>query len=253
MRVVDCASTHRNVNSSLLQQLGTHTANAVGNVLCGLLPSSVRVAFDDQTVEPAPLFPTEQISVRNAVPSRQREFALGRHCARVALAEFGVHDATLPAGADRAPVWPAGFVGSITHCTGFVGAVVARSSELGGIGFDAEVSAPLSADIMRAVCTSRELEWIAGAGVLSPGEWGKIVFGAKEAIHKCIAPLSGRMLDFSDVTLTIDIGSAEFSASAATAEAEDVAELRAVRGRFAITDRLVFSCATMAPLARQTA
>lgn len=247
MQVVDCARTHPTVDLNLSQPLESHTAHAVGNVLCVLLPSSARLAFDDQTVEPAPLFPTEQVSVRNAVPSRQREFAQGRHCARVALAEFGVRDAVLPVGADRGPVWPAGFVGSITHCTGFVGAVVAPASELAGIGFDAEVSAPLSGDIMRAVCTPQELEWIARTSVLSPGVWGKIVFGAKEAIHKCIAPVCGRMLDFSDVTLSIDVASSEFSASAATAEASDVAEFRALRGRFAITERWVFSCATMAP------
>ena len=47
---------------------------------------------------------------------RLSDFATGRYCAMKALEQFGIQDAIIPIGEDRAPIWPEGIVGSISHC-----------------------------------------------------------------------------------------------------------------------------------------
>ena len=72
-------------------------------------------------------------------------------------------------------------------------------------------------------------------------DWPKVIFSAKEALHKCISPVFGTMLDFVDVTLDIDAANLEFSARLARPAAK--VDLSAVRGRFAFSDTFVFACA----------
>ncbi|HEY4132967.1 MAG TPA: 4'-phosphopantetheinyl transferase superfamily protein [Gemmatimonadaceae bacterium] len=208
-----------------------------------LFPDGVAVAYTDDAVTP-PALPREEVAaVANAVEARQKEFALGRWCARRALAQLGVTAETIPVGPDRAPRWPSEFVGSITHCKGFVGAVVAPVHRLRSIGFDAERADALAPDLISSICTSRELEWISHRAVSPFVDWPKIIFSAKEAVHKCISPLSGRMLDFLDVTLTIDDTTMAFTVSEARPGASQGADLSSVRGQIAHDERFVFTCA----------
>ncbi|MBW2215557.1 MAG: hypothetical protein JRF48_14335 [Deltaproteobacteria bacterium] len=56
------------------------------------------------------------------------QFTAGRVCSRIALGRLGVA-ATTPVlrGEDRAPIWPPGFVGTITHTDTWCAAAVART------------------------------------------------------------------------------------------------------------------------------
>jgi 4'-phosphopantetheinyl transferase EntD len=88
-----------------------------------ILPAEVisAEAFDDTA--DAYLFPEEQAVIVNAVQARRREFGTVRRCAREALAALGYPPAPLLPGQERAPQWPAGIVGSMTHCTDYRAAV----------------------------------------------------------------------------------------------------------------------------------
>jgi 4'-phosphopantetheinyl transferase EntD len=207
-----------------------------------LFPACARAAFSDGSDEPPPLPPVEAEAVQEAVPSRQREFALGRWCARRALDALGIDAPTIPLGARRAPRWPEGAVGSITHCRGFVGAVVAPIDCLNAIGFDAERAEPLDPDLIRLICTEPEVAWVRGLGDPNT-DWPKVIFSAKEALHKCIWPGSGRTLDFLDVTLTFDSTRTRFTARAAAPESAVSVDLSGVQGRLFITGEFVYSCA----------
>src|SRR4051812_24879633 len=105
--------------------------------LARLFPDCARVVVADpgHAIDDTTLHPEEADAIKAAVPSRRHEFVLGRWCARQALAELGVMARAIPVGHQRMPVWPAGVVGSITHCRGFVGAVVAPADQLRAIGF----------------------------------------------------------------------------------------------------------------------
>ncbi|MEX0836688.1 MAG: 4'-phosphopantetheinyl transferase superfamily protein, partial [Gemmatimonadota bacterium] len=158
------------------------------------------------------LGPREAEAIARAVPKRRTEFARGRACAREALrragcgveASVGAPDSSgfveIPVGASRAPVWPEGFTGSITHCDGFVAAVVARTGVLRGIGLDAEPDRPLPDGVAAQVLTPEEQ-------ASPPDSLHDIVrFSAKESIHKAVFPLTGVWLDFLDVALELDDG-----------------------------------------------
>ena len=141
--------------------------------------------------------------MRRAVERRRRDFAAGRACARWALEKLGIVNYPLLAGSDRAPVWPDGVVGSITHCRGFAGAVVARREVLRGIGVDAELSDPLDPELVDLVCTVDERIRLAQLPGLPPNGWAKVVFSAKEAVYKCLSTAAHVALDFADVEIRL--------------------------------------------------
>jgi 4'-phosphopantetheinyl transferase EntD len=208
-----------------------------------LFPACVSgVLADAAEAVPTDLFPVESAAVGRAVPARRHEFAAGRWCARRALAGLGISAQPLPVGSDRAPVWPEGIVGSITHCQGLVGAVVAPTACLTALGFDAEPATSLGDDLLGAVCTASELDWVRRSPA-SPGsaDWPKVIFCAKEALHKCIGPLYHVILDFQDVSLTLDprgIFAARLEPSASSA-----LDVGRVCGRFATAGAFVFAAA----------
>lgn len=88
-----------------------------------ILPTEVisAEAFDDDA--DAYLFPEEQAIIVNAVEARRREFGTVRRCAREALAGLGYPPVPLLPGQERAPQWPPGIVGSMTHCTDYRAAI----------------------------------------------------------------------------------------------------------------------------------
>jgi 4'-phosphopantetheinyl transferase EntD len=118
---------------------------AAGGATAGSLAS---ILPDDVEVEEAihlssvGLLADEEPFVARFAPRRLAEFVSGRACARRALVALGVPDAlrrAIPVGAHGQPVWPAGVVGSITHCPGRCAAVAAPSDRYRSIGIDNEV------------------------------------------------------------------------------------------------------------------
>jgi len=106
-------------------------------VIESLFPPGVCVATR-ATGEGEPLHPDEAELAQTMGPARQREFAAGRACARRAMRELGVPGGPVLRGLRRAPLFPDGVVGSITHTNGFCAAAVARSASFAGVGLDAE-------------------------------------------------------------------------------------------------------------------
>ncbi|MEG2805231.1 MAG: 4'-phosphopantetheinyl transferase superfamily protein [Stenotrophomonas sp.] len=78
-------------------------------------------------------------SIARSVPKRQAEFLFGRLAARTALASLGCADnIEVGIGSARQPLWPAGFIGSITHAGRYAGAVVLPRDTHQGVGIDIE-------------------------------------------------------------------------------------------------------------------
>ena len=86
---------------------------ATGLVRVGCHYAPERLCDDSFAQADIPLPP----SLSTAVAKRRSEYLAGRWCAREALAMLGMEG--IPAlGPDRAPQWPAGSLGSITHSQG---------------------------------------------------------------------------------------------------------------------------------------
>ncbi|WP_456846977.1 4'-phosphopantetheinyl transferase family protein [Cellulomonas sp. P5_C6] len=169
-----------------------------------VLPDGVEAAEHAGPPLPAPLFPEEEPGVANAVPARRAEYAAVRDCARTALRRLGLDDVAVPAGPDRAPVWPDGIVGSMTHCDGYRAAAVATARSWRGIGIDAETRAPLPPEVLELVLNPAEraaLERTDPALCLD-----RVAFSAKESVYKVWYPLTRSWLGFEDVHVRLGDG-----------------------------------------------
>jgi 4'-phosphopantetheinyl transferase EntD len=112
-------------------------------MLADIVPAEV-VTSESFTDPPGvTLFPEEQAAIANAKGKRRNEFTTVRHCARLALAGLGLPPSALVPGKNRAPQWPPGILGSMTHCDGYRAAAVTHSSLAYTIAIDAEPHAPL--------------------------------------------------------------------------------------------------------------
>jgi 4'-phosphopantetheinyl transferase EntD len=172
-----------------------------------MIQTLVPAAASAETFSDAPesaMFPVEAAAVAEAVDERRREFCTVRQCAREALRQIGVAAVPILPDPDRAPQWPAGVVGSMTHCAGYRAAAVARSGELRGLGIDAEPHAAVPDPALDLVLRDEErMRLLALADAYPYVHWDRILFCAKEAVYKAWFPLTRRWLDFADVSATV--------------------------------------------------
>lgn len=143
----------------------------------------------------------ERACVASAVLKRQREFLCGRAAARRLLHRLGAPAEDLLVGSNRAPLWPEGVVGSISHCDTLCLVAVARSAELAGIGVDCEPDAPLDAELWPRIGTPAELAWLERQAAAERGRWARWIFAAKEAAYKYQHPRTGVFLGFQDLAV----------------------------------------------------
>lgn len=174
-----------------------------------IVPDQVRTAEQFGDDPAAVLLPPETAAIAQAREGRRGEFTTGRACARRALAHFGVPPVAIPHCPDRGPQWPAGFVGSITHCRGYRGAAVARRTDVLSIGIDAEPHAPLPQRVAAKIALPSELAWLREQ---PPGiHFDTVLFSIKESIYKAWHPLARRWLGFRDALVTISPADATFT------------------------------------------
>jgi len=189
---------------------------------------------DPHTVQGG-LLRSEEALVEGAAQTRMEQFTAGRVCSRIALGRLGVA-ATTPIlrGDDRAPIWPPGFIGSISHTDTWCAAAVARADDIRSLGIDLESSTPLKEELLKRVCTPKERDWL--HELPAPGVTGKILFSVKEAVYKCQYPLSNQFLGFHAVEIELGENSfqAVFQQEAAGFKPGDV-----ISGRYLVEEGLV--------------
>ncbi|HSU62645.1 MAG TPA: 4'-phosphopantetheinyl transferase superfamily protein [Burkholderiales bacterium] len=133
---------------------------------------------------------------------RQSIFDLGRACAAELLAELGSGETSVAMAADRSPVWPQGYVGSITHTDELLGVAVARRKDFRSIGIDAEaiVQPDTTVEIDELCMGERERALRDSAGI-DRQTFSSLCFSAKESFFKCLYPLTGVWFDFQDAEI----------------------------------------------------
>lgn len=132
----------------------------------------------------APLHPDEAALVAGAMDKRRREFALGRACARAALAAMGVEAGPILRAGDGAPLWPAGVVGSISHTDGYACAVVGASSRFAAMGVDVERIGGVGDDLLPRLFDDRERARLMAMDAAERAVAATLGFSAKEACFK---------------------------------------------------------------------
>jgi len=209
--------------------------------LGGLFPEGVVVEVATPEMWDGPVYPEEEVSIRNAVLKRRREFAAGRNCARRALAVLGLQNRPLRVGTDREVLWPDGIVGSISHCDDLCAVAVTRCERAAGIGLDVERGDPLESGLVSLICTPVEQARLKA--------WSKLVFVAKESVYKCVFPLLRTFLDFHDVEIDLSPEAGAFEAVIRHPCAAKLADAR-LRGRFAVAGDHVACGVSLPPAAR---
>lgn len=159
--------------------------------LRAMLPRTVGVGM--VRAGPHPLLLGEDIC---AVPSRLAEYAGGRAAARMAMAAIGLPSVAIPMAKDRAPVWPEGIAGSISHSGGICLAAAAWG---GMLGIDLEQDHPMDKDIADIVLLPEERAAIGPELGLAT-----VIFSAKEAVYKAQYPLTRTLFGFETLAVTLD-------------------------------------------------
>lgn len=213
-----------------------------------LLPPTVAAveAFEDPPS--LGLYPEEAICVRAAVPSRQSEFATGRHCARSCLSRLGVQAGAITKDTWGAPRWPKDIVGSITHCAGYRAAALAWTTDVTSIGIDAEPHTPLPPDVLRLVSSPRERTHLAELSLAAPDvAWDRILFSAKESVYKAWFPITHTFLDFTDAEITFDPATSRFVAELGVPGPRFATTFHELAGAFTVRDGLLTTAVIMIP------
>ncbi|WP_162528253.1 4'-phosphopantetheinyl transferase family protein [Gemmobacter caeruleus] len=159
-----------------------------------LLPRAVGLGVTDPRGD-HPAFPGETAT---GLPQRLAEFRAGRAALRLAMAEIGLPPLPVPMGEDRAPVWPPGMIGSISHSADLCLAAVTVPSPLRGIGVDLEPALPLDPALRPVVLRAEE------QGVTD--HQAKLVFAAKEAAYKAQYGISRTLFDFHVLSVRLEDG-----------------------------------------------
>lgn len=182
------------------------------------LPAEVRSVAAFFAHDPVPAGVATELGVvlppelDGAVPRRRAEYLAGRWCARAAVralvpgftGQIGSHG--------RAPRWPPGIVGSITHSGGFACAAVACASDVLGVGIDSEtIGDP------ERIAAIREAATVPAERRPDPS-WGEglyytLMFSAKESLFKCLYPATGRMFWCHEARITLGSDTGRFRAT----------------------------------------
>lgn len=177
----------------------------------------------------------ECVKIRSWAPHRQKEFLTGRRCARGALDSLGFEwRAELGADADGVPVWPEGFVGSISHSRGVVAALAARTSEYTLVGLDLEKTNRLSGAAMKRVIHPEEVDFVQDDQVNAT-----ILFSLKEAFYKAQFPRFRTPGNFQDLALRVDAAAGR--AKVSVMDARFAGELERVEFAYRIVEDYVLS------------
>ncbi|MET0846222.1 MAG: 4'-phosphopantetheinyl transferase superfamily protein [Pseudomonas sp.] len=140
-------------------------------------------------------------AIVRAVPSRQAEYLAGRWLSRQLCTKRNLAPVQVHSGAHRQPIWPSGWVGSISHTSTIALSCLAQSCEVGLLGLDLEnwLAPEVAVKISDTIVDRQEARYL---GMLGPCEQMlTLAFSAKESLFKAVFPQVGRYFDFDAARL----------------------------------------------------
>lgn len=158
------------------------------------------------------LYPEEEALLsKKAVERRITQFTRGRVAAHAALRALGAPDGPLVRDDSGSPMWPKGFVGSISHNTTAAVSIVGLSRQWLGLGIDIETRSRTGPEmgVIERIAYNEERNWVLEDSA-TKGTRALMLFSAKEATFKALFPPSRTMFWFEDVTLAFDAARSVF-------------------------------------------
>ncbi len=211
-----------------------------------LFTPDIAVAVTDPRAAHNRPLPPEVRPMARMVPIRQRAYAAGRVAARDAMARLGHPVRPVLMTPDRAPLWPSGLTGSISHSQSCCIATLGRTDQVRALGVDVEEDSDLDSDLVPTICTMAERAWLSAQPRAQTGLLGKLIFSAKECAYKCQYPLSKTLFGFEMLEITPDLDTGQFEATFLHDVPHFPAETQ-LHGRFAIGDGLIVTAMALRP------
>jgi 4'-phosphopantetheinyl transferase EntD len=207
-------------------------------------PEIAVAATDPRASHHRPLAQESGATVRMS-PIRRRAYAAGRVAAHDCMTGLGRNVQPVLTTPDRAPLWPEGLTGSISHSQSCCIAALGQTTDVQSLGVDVEEATGIDDDLIGIVCTQTEKAWLSTRSRERAGVLGKLIFSAKECAYKCQYPLSKTLFGFDTFDITPDLDTGQFEATFLC----DVPHFRAgthLCGRFAIAQGLIVTAMAIA-------
>ncbi len=209
-----------------------------------ILPKNVFFKIAAPWMWETPVCAAEEALIARAVDKRKREFRAGRNCAHALFKEHGIACDALLKGTQREPAWPAGWVGSISHTDGMCAVAIASQSHYLGIGLDVEQDTPLPDGVREMICSPSELDHIAALKAENSHRFNamaldKVIFSAKESMHKIYFPLNHQTLNFLDAKVDFDPTDNAFTGTILNPKAVPPYPITTLKGRYCFMNGLV--------------
>jgi enterobactin synthetase component D len=138
-------------------------------------------------------------SLAQAVSRRKAEYLAGRYLCRKLMLNQGLVAVDVPSGRHRQPLWPTGWLGSISHTNHLAVCCLVRRSRIGLLGIDVEswLSPELAKEIAPSILNEDETQCLIALGSIARRV--TLAFSAKESLFKALYPRVGRYFEFTDV------------------------------------------------------
>lgn len=140
--------------------------------------------------------------LNKAVAKRRAEYLASRLCVRAALRQFGFDDFLLTNDADRAPVWPEGIAGSLSHTRACISLLLADKVTGKQPGVDCEeIMRPEAAEEMREMIINEREHGILQSSGVPFATALTAAFSLKESLYKALFPLFRQFMHFNEAEI----------------------------------------------------
>jgi 4'-phosphopantetheinyl transferase EntD len=207
----------------------------------GLLPESAVLVEATPSMWDSGLLADEAVFVRNAVPSRRREFTAGRNALRHALDQLGLPTRAILVGRMREPVLADGVTASITHTADYCAAAAMKQGATMSIGIDAETNTPMESELRRLIVSPEEDACLSSALHDLGCDGAKLAFSVKEAFFKAFFQQARQYLDWRDVEIVAYPERGEFAATVLENSVPAYFRGRQFKGRFRFDALRIYS------------
>ena len=153
-------------------------------------------------------------TLSKAVNKRQAEYLAGRALAQHAFKHLKQDQVQVPIGQDRAPIWPLGIHGSISHTKGRVACLMTKQTgHYVGIDIEKNLSEHGLKSVKKVTLQPSERDFVAQYSDLSEAQLAGAIFSAKETLFKALYPVVQRLFGFyaasccgvNDTTLRMEL------------------------------------------------
>jgi len=132
-----------------------------------------------------------------ACSKRKNEFYSGRWCAIQCLIKKNESNLAVQIGEDRAPIWPVGIIGSISHSDRLAAALLDNDTDCLAIGLDIQPLSPqsLAKDLKNTILHPVEIKRFDNQ---FNARLFDLIFSAKETLFKALYPSCSIFFDHQD-------------------------------------------------------